>query len=107
MGGNLRLYFKGLTISPEQINRKHPDTKWTFLHHFAYQGDVDLVEWGLNAGADHGSVTAMGKTALHLAAENTQPAAVLALLRGGADPNAKTLAGFTCLHLAVLNGQHL
>merc|ERR550514_1799773 len=46
----------------------------------------------------------MGKTPLHLAAENNKSAAVMALLRGGANPNAKTLAGYTCLHLAVLNG---
>jgi len=102
--GNLRLYFKGLTITPEQINLRNPQTKWTFLHHFAYQGDIDLVEWSLQAGADHAAVTAMGKTPLHLAAENNKSAAVMALLRGGANPNAKTLSGFTCLHLAVLNG---
>jgi hypothetical protein len=101
---HLRLYFKGLTITPEQINLKNAETKWTFLHHFAYQGDVGLVEWGLQAGACHSAVTAMGKTPLHLAAENNKSAAVVALLKGGADPNAKTLAGFTCLHLAVLNG---
>lgn len=102
--GNLRLYFKGLTVTPEQINLRNLETKWTFLHHFAYQGDVDLVEWSLQVGADHAAVTALGKTPLHLAAENNQSAAVMALLRGGADPNAKTLAGYTCLHLAVLNG---
>jgi hypothetical protein len=99
----LRLYFKGLSLTTAQINYTHPETKWTFLHHFAYQGDVDLVTWGLQAGADHAAKNAMGKTPLHLAAEANKPAAVIALLKGVANPNAKTLAGFTPLHLAVLN----
>eukprot|EP00746_Dinoflagellata_sp_MGD_P160685 gnl/MRDRNA2_/MRDRNA2_87554_c0_seq1.p1 gnl/MRDRNA2_/MRDRNA2_87554_c0~~gnl/MRDRNA2_/MRDRNA2_87554_c0_seq1.p1 ORF type:complete len:365 (-),score=55.51 gnl/MRDRNA2_/MRDRNA2_87554_c0_seq1:274-1368(-) len=100
----LRLYFKGLSIQPEQINIKNPETKWTFMHHFAYQGDDDLVKWGLQAGADISSRTAMGKTPLHLAVENNKPGSAITLLKAGADPNAKTLAGFTCLHLAVLHG---
>lgn len=99
----LRLYFKGLNLTKEQINLTHPDTKWTFLHHFAYQGDDDLVAWGLEAGADHTAANAMGKTPLHLAAEANKPTAVMTLLKGGANPGAKTLAGFTPLHLAVLN----
>jgi ankyrin repeat protein len=101
--GKLRLYLKGLSLTKEQINLSHPETRWTFLHHFANQGDVDLVAWGLQAGADHTAANAMGKTPLHLAAETNKPAVVITLLKGGADPNAKTLAGFTPLHLAVLN----
>lgn len=100
----LRLYFKGLSLKPEQINLENPETKWTFLHHFAYQGDVDLVKWCLEAGGDIMAKTAMGKTPLHLAVENNKPCAAIALLKGGADPNAKTLSGYTSLHLAALNG---
>jgi len=68
---------------------------------------VDLVAWGLKAGADHTAATAMGKTPLHLAAEANKPAAVIALLKGGANPNAKTLAGFTPLHLSALSRHRL
>lgn len=100
----LRLYFKGLKVEPKQINIKNPETKWTFMHHFAHQGDNDLVNWGLEAGADITATTAMGKTPLHLAVENNKPGSAIALLKAGADPNAKTLAGFTCLHLAALHG---
>merc|ERR1739848_17899 len=103
----LRLYFKGLSLTTAQINYTHPETKWTFLHHFAYQGDVDLVTWGLQAGADHAAANAAGKTPLHLAAEANKPAVVLTLLNGGANPNAKTLKGFTPLHLAVLHRHQL
>lgn len=102
--GNLRMYFKGSKLRPEQMNLKNPETKWTFMHHFAHQGDIDLVNWGMEAGADINAMTAMGKTPLHLAVENNKPRVAIALLNGGADPTAKTLAGFTCLHLAVLNG---
>jgi hypothetical protein len=99
----LRLYFKGSKLQPGQIDLKHAETHWTFLHHFAHQGDVDLIKWGLAAGADSTAKNAMGKTPLHLAVENKQLDAAIALLKAGADPNAKTLSGFTCLHLAVLN----
>merc|ERR1719181_2364534 len=75
----LRLYFKGLNVQPEQINTKHPETKWTFLHHFAHQGDEDLVSWALQAGADYSVANAMGKTPLHLAAEANKPLVVLTL----------------------------
>eukprot|EP00746_Dinoflagellata_sp_MGD_P164332 gnl/MRDRNA2_/MRDRNA2_92905_c0_seq1.p1 gnl/MRDRNA2_/MRDRNA2_92905_c0~~gnl/MRDRNA2_/MRDRNA2_92905_c0_seq1.p1 ORF type:complete len:377 (+),score=62.51 gnl/MRDRNA2_/MRDRNA2_92905_c0_seq1:86-1216(+) len=100
----LRLYFKGSKLQPGQINLKHAETHWTFLHHFALQGDLDLVKWGLDAGAESTAKNAMGKTPLHLAVENKQLGAAIALLKAGADPNAKTLSGYTCLHLAVLNG---
>jgi len=103
----LRLYFKGLNVKPEQINTVHPETKWTFLHHFAHQGDDDLVSWGLRAGADYSLANAMGKTPLHLAAESNKPLVVLALLQGGADVHARTLSGYTPLHLAVLNRHKL
>lgn len=103
----LRLYFKGLNLKPEQINKAHPETKWTFLHHFANQGDVDLISWALKAGADHTAANAMGKTPLHLAAETNKTTAVMALLQGGANVNATTLAGYTPLHLAVLNRHKL
>lgn len=99
----LRLYFKGLNLTKQQINMVHRETKWSFLHHFASQGDDDLVTWALQAGADHAATNAMGKTPLHLAAEANKTMAVLALLKAGADVHAKTLAGFTPLHLAVLN----
>jgi ankyrin repeat protein len=100
----LRLYFKGLSLKPEQINLANPETKWTFLHHFANQGDVDLITWCVKAGGDIKAKTAMGKTPLHLAVESNKPCAAIALLKGGADPNAKSLAGYTSLHLATLNG---
>eukprot|EP00746_Dinoflagellata_sp_MGD_P142154 gnl/MRDRNA2_/MRDRNA2_75143_c0_seq1.p1 gnl/MRDRNA2_/MRDRNA2_75143_c0~~gnl/MRDRNA2_/MRDRNA2_75143_c0_seq1.p1 ORF type:complete len:341 (-),score=47.64 gnl/MRDRNA2_/MRDRNA2_75143_c0_seq1:376-1398(-) len=103
----LRLYFKGLNLKPEQINRVHPETKWTFLHHFAHQGDEELVSWGLRAGADYSVKNAMGKTPLHLAAESNKPMVVLTLLQGGADVHSRTLAGYTPLHLAVLNRNKL
>lgn len=103
----LRLYFKGLNVNREQINTKHPETKWTFLHHFAHQGDEDLVSWGLRAGADYSLANAMGKTPLHLAAEGNKSMVVLTLLQGGADVHARTLSGYTPLHLAVLNRHKL
>lgn len=106
--GKLRLYFKGLNnMTREKINVANPETKWTFLHHFAHQGDDDLVSWSLQAGADHTKQNAMGKTPLHLAAEGNKAMAVMTLLKGGADVHATTLSGYTPLHLAVLNRHKL
>lgn len=100
---NLRK-MKGLALRPDQINLKNPETHFTFLHHFAFRGDIELLTWALRNGADINAQNTMKKTPLHLAAEQNQATAVKVLLESGADLMPKTLAGFTPLHLAVLNG---
>ncbi len=77
----------------------------TALHWASLQGNADLVEVLLYAGANPGSRTRLGAyTPLHLAARNGRRGAVRALLRGGADAGAVTASGATPLHLAAAAG---
>ena len=41
----------------------HLTTGWTALHQAAYQGNLEMVQWLLNQGADKKAVTAAGQTA--------------------------------------------
>jgi len=75
----------------------------TALHLAAEQGDVERARALLDAGADVGPGTRIGRyTPLHLAARGGHGAVVTLLLEAGADPLAVTTnSGATALHMAA------
>ena len=68
----------------------------------AAAGHAPVVKVLLRAGADVGAAHRFaGTTALHMAAETSQPAAVTALCEGGAPTDARTSSGGAPLHTAA------
>eukprot|EP00435_Cladocopium_sp_Y103_P072762 s30_g41.t1 len=65
---------------------------------------VEVVKLLLDVGADKDKASAVGATALHLAALNGHMEVVHLLLRAGVDRDKTSTAGATALHLAALNG---
>jgi ankyrin repeat protein len=75
----------------------------TALHWAAVQGNVELAEVLVYAGANVGAVTRLGAyTPLHLGSKGGQAGVVRALVKAGADVGARTGTGSaTALHLAA------
>ncbi|MBN1417980.1 MAG: ankyrin repeat domain-containing protein [Planctomycetes bacterium] len=63
-------------------------------------GRLEVVEVLLEAGADPNGADRDGATALHYAAQQSDPAFVKRLLAAKANPNARTGLGVTPLHMA-------
>jgi ankyrin repeat protein len=78
----------------------------TALHWAARNGDAELTQMLLYAGANVRATTRLGSyTPLLMASEQGHAGVVGALLRGGADPKAATSAGTTPLMLASAAGK--
>ena len=77
----------------------------TALHWSALNGDVDIVNVLLIAGASVEPLTRVGRyTPLHLASSRGHAGAVTRLLDAGGRPTAVTETGVTALHLAAQAG---
>ncbi len=78
----------------------------TALHWAAMNGNADITELLIHAGASVHATTRLGSyTPLHLAARGGRASAATALLAAGADSKAITsTGGATALHLAAANG---
>jgi ankyrin repeat protein len=78
----------------------------TALHWAAMNGDADLTNTLLYAGANVRATTRLGGyTPLHLAAQAGEAAAIGRLIAGGANPGAVTATGATPLMLASASGR--
>jgi len=60
----------------------------------AQRGDLELMEWLLDHGADPNLVSLIG-TPMHLAVRNEKPACVSSLLGRGVSPDQQSLSGVT------------
>ena len=77
----------------------------TAIHQVAIDGDTDLAQLLIYAGANLKATTRLGGyTPLLLAAKNGDAAMVETLLKGGADPNQSTTNGTTPLMFAAASG---
>lgn len=75
---------------------------WTALHFAAWEGNAEVAELLMRAGADPNATNAAGATPLHFAAKarphrgnREMEEMVLRLLEGGADPSLRDSAGET------------
>jgi ankyrin repeat protein len=77
----------------------------TALHWAAVDGNLELAQMLLYAGANPNATTRLGAyTPLHIAAKNGHDKVVEALLKGGADAKAATTDGTTALMFAAEAG---
>jgi ankyrin repeat protein len=77
----------------------------TGLHWAAMNGDVEMIQLMIYAGANRESTTRLGAyTPLHLASKGGHFAAVGVLLESGSNPSALTGLGLTPLHFAAASG---
>ncbi len=88
----------------EDVNAPQGDGM-TALHWAAENGDIEMVEVLLSAGAGLNSTTRLGSyTPLHLASKMGRDTVIRALLGAGQDPNVPALSGMTALHYAAASG---
>ena len=92
-----------LEQTPGSVAETDPDGT-TALHYAVHQGDMNLVDALLAAGADVDAVNRYGVMPLSLAAENGDAAVVGRLLRSGASPNGALPGGETILLTAARTG---
>ena len=77
----------------------------TALHWAALNGDLEIAETLIYAGANLEAVTRIGyHTPLHVASKSGRATVVKALLTAGSNPSATTTSGATPLHLAAGGG---
>ncbi|WP_029520228.1 ankyrin repeat domain-containing protein [Persephonella sp. IF05-L8] len=72
------------------------------LHVAVKEGDIELVKYFLDNGADPNIKGAFGETPLHIAVDRGYLDIVKLLLEKEADPNVQSNEGNTPLHLSVI-----
>ena len=74
------------------------------LHLASQKGQVEVVKYILEKGADANHQTINGTSSLHLAASSNNPAVIAVLFRYGADLHIRSKHNNTPLHSAALEG---
>jgi ankyrin repeat protein len=99
-----RAAVKTLLKNAADVNAAQGDGM-TALHWAALNGDADLAQMLVYAGANVKAVTRLGHyTPLFLAAREGKPNAIPALIKAGADPKQTTATGTTPLMVAAQSG---
>ncbi|MEM7496104.1 MAG: ankyrin repeat domain-containing protein, partial [Myxococcota bacterium] len=86
------------------VNEKCTEQEATALHLAAFYGNARISQTLLDAGVDKDATDDVGRTALHLAAQNKSkhaPQVVKILLDEGVDKDASQKDGWTALHAAA------
>jgi ankyrin repeat protein len=95
---------KALLKNGADVNAAQGDGM-TALHWAAANGDSELTQMLLSAGANSRATTRLGGiTAMHMASQGGHAQVVAALITAGADRNAPTTTGATPLMLAARSG---
>lgn len=88
------------------LNRK-PNLGWrdhqknTIWHYAAFRGNLSIYKKYENEDRELNAVNSLGKTPLHLAAEENHNHMILYLVKAGAQVNQKTSDGFSPIHYAA------
>lgn len=100
-GGDIEKLKLLLGAAPDLPIRADGRMGQTLLHHAAFAGQVETVDWLLAQGAAVNAGDRQGSTALILAILAKQTAVVSRLLVAGADPDLANMTGMGPLHYAV------
>ena len=96
---------RGLIREAVDVNSAQGDGM-TALHWAAFNGDVELAQPLLYAGANVAATTRLGAyTPLYLASKHGNDAIVEMLLKAGSDPQKASVAGITPLMMAASSGK--
>jgi len=92
----------------ENMNPNHLDShsRVATIHRCAYEGQLDILKWCLEAGADVNLRTSLGRSALHYACNGNKLSCIRLLLERGADVNVRNLSWQTPLHFCCIYGSY-
>lgn len=85
-----------------KINLVEKSTGLGTIHRAAYDGQLDILRYCLDGGADVDSRTLIGRSPLHYACNGNRPSCVRLLLERKADANFRSLSLQTPLHMCCV-----
>eukprot|EP01041_Mallomonas_annulata_P002200 gene2200-4279_t len=104
LAGNFEEVKRMVEQEGENINARNPANASTALHFACVSGDLNVVKYLLDTGAQIDLRNVGGMTPAHIACDRKHSALVLYLLRHGADASSRNKAGDTPLHYVCSRG---